>query len=42
MRSAVTATAGPDEGLAEQLDEAADKMGITGEEGPRRGFGIPA
>lgn len=36
MRSAVTATAGPDEALAERLDEAADKMGITGEEGPRR------
>ena len=36
MRSAVTGTAGPDEELAGRLDDAADKMGITGEEGPRR------
>ena len=36
MRSAVTATAGPDQELADRLDDAADKMGITGEEGPRR------
>jgi hypothetical protein len=35
VRSAVTATAGPDEGLARRLDEAAHRMGITGEEGPR-------
>jgi hypothetical protein len=36
MRSAATATAGPDKELADRLDDAADKMGITGEEGPRR------
>ena len=36
MRSAVTATAGPDQEFADRLDDAADKMGLTGEEGPRR------
>jgi hypothetical protein len=34
MRSAVTATAGPDESLTQRLDEAAHQMGISGEEGP--------